>query len=67
MESGTVPYLTVSEAATRLRCEPSAVRKWIRDGRLPAVRTPGGRILVAEPDLVLVLEPARRQHEGGRP
>jgi len=50
------PYLTVSEAATRLRCEPSTIRKWIRQRRLHAVRTPGGRILIDPRDVLLALD-----------
>jgi excisionase family DNA binding protein len=42
--------LTSYQVADLLQVNPSSVNKWIRDGRLPAFRTPGGhrRIRVAD-------------------
>jgi excisionase family DNA binding protein len=34
--------LTVSQVAAHLAVDPSTVRRWIEDGRLPAVK-PGGQ------------------------
>jgi len=57
-------YLTLREAADALRVEPDTVRRWIRRGSLPAVRTPGpngrGRLRIAREDVVLALSPATR-------
>lgn len=36
-------YLTVTEVANRYRTTPRTVQRWIREGRLRAVRLPGGR------------------------
>ena len=55
-------YVTPAEAATRLRVTPETIRRWIREGVLPAARTTGsrgrGRYRIAEADLILALEPA---------
>lgn len=38
-----VTLLTTSQVAKRYKVDPSAVRKWVADGKLtPAVKTPGG-------------------------
>jgi excisionase family DNA binding protein len=36
-------YLTVAEVSRVLRCTPETVTRWIKEGRLPASRLPGGR------------------------
>jgi excisionase family DNA binding protein len=37
-----VAYLTTTQVAKRFHVDPSAVRKWVAEGRLaPAIRTPG--------------------------
>jgi len=63
-------WLTCSQAARRLNVEPSTIRAWIRDGLLPAVRTPGkngrGRFRVNEADLALAFDPVRRRDEPPR-
>ena len=43
-------WLTASEAAAAVGVTDSAIRKWIRNGRLPAVKR-GGRWLVNRNDL----------------
>ena len=43
--------LSTGKAARRLSVTPDAVLKWIKSGRLPAVRTAGGHYRVAESDL----------------
>jgi excisionase family DNA binding protein len=42
--------LTVEQAANRAGRSPQTVRRWIRDGRLPA-RTEGGRQVIDPADL----------------
>ena len=45
-------YLTTRESAARLGVTINAIKTWIREERLPALRTPGGHHRIAEPDLV---------------
>ena len=47
--------LTVSEAAARAKCSPETVRQWIKDGKLPNRKTPGGhfRVRVSELDAAI--------------
>lgn len=44
-------FLTTREAATRLGVTINALKAWIREERLPALRTPGGHHRIAEADL----------------
>ncbi len=53
-------YLTIEKAARRLGVRGPTLIRWIKDGRFPALRTPGGRYRIAETDLVLALEPAKK-------
>lgn len=57
--------LSLDEAARRLGVTPGTLSRWIRAGRFPAYRTPGGRYRVAEEDLHLALEPALRREQNG--
>ena len=44
--------LTIREVSKRLGVHEMTVRQWIADGKLPAVRLPGGRaIRIREDDL----------------
>ena len=52
-------FLTLEEAAQTLRLSKSSIRAYIRAGRLPAQKIAGGkRVLIAEADLLALLEPA---------
>jgi excisionase family DNA binding protein len=51
-QPGRVQYLTTGEAAHRLGVSINAVKTWIREERLPALRTPGGHFRISEKDLV---------------
>ncbi len=35
------PFMTVRDIARVIRCHPETVRRWIREGKLPAYRFPG--------------------------
>jgi len=49
---GKGAFLTAREAAHRLGVTANAVKAWIREHDLPALRTPGGHHRIAEEDLV---------------
>lgn len=40
-EPVTVELFTVEEVATRFRVKPRTVYRWIKSGRMPAIKTPG--------------------------
>jgi excisionase family DNA binding protein len=44
-------YVTVAEAATLLRVAPSTVRRWIREGDVPAYRIGRRRVALKRDDL----------------
>lgn len=52
-------YLTVAEAATLLRVAPSTIRRWIREGDLPAYRLGRRRVGLRRDDLSRLITPAR--------
>lgn len=45
-------YLTTRESAERLGVTINALKAWIREQRLPALKTPGGHHRIAENDLL---------------
>lgn len=45
-------YLTTRESAERLGVTINAIKAWIREKRLPALRTPGGHHRITERDLM---------------
>jgi excisionase family DNA binding protein len=49
--TGPGAFLTTREAAARLGVTVNAIKAWIRDEQLPALRTPGGHHRIAEADL----------------
>lgn len=49
--------LTVPEAARRTGKNPETIRRWIREGKLPA-RKVGMQHMIEEPDLAAVVGPA---------
>jgi excisionase family DNA binding protein len=49
--TGRGAFLTTREAAARLGVTVNAIKAWIRDEQLPALRTPGGHHRIAEADL----------------
>jgi excisionase family DNA binding protein len=59
-------YLRPSEAARRLEVSVEALRQWMREGRIPHIETPLGRLLPR--DAVERLAAERQQKsKGGRP
>lgn len=50
--SGRPRYFTTRQCADRLGVSINAIKAWIREERLPALRTPGGHYRIAEPDLL---------------
>ena len=50
-------FLTVDEVADRLRCRRETIRRYIVEGRLPALQIPGGFYRVRESDLEGFLRP----------
>lgn len=50
-------YLTVGEVAKHYRTTDRTVQRWIREGRLKAVRLPGGRSYrISRSDLAAAIE-----------
>lgn len=47
--------LTSYQVGTILQVNPSSVNKWVKDGRIPAFRTPGGHRRIRAADLVSFL------------
>jgi excisionase family DNA binding protein len=52
-------YVTVSEAAALLRVAPSTIRRWIRQGELPAYRIGHRRVALRRADLSRLVTPTR--------
>ena len=56
-------YLTVAEAAALLRVAPSTIRRWIREGDVPAFRLGRRRVGLKRDDLNGLITPARPNSE----
>lgn len=52
-------FLSVAEAAERLRVAPSTIRRWIREGDLPAFRLGRRRVGLKRGDLDQLVRPVR--------
>ena len=52
-------FVTVAEAATLLRVAPSTVRRWIREGDVPAHRIGRRRVALRRADLTSLITPVR--------
>jgi excisionase family DNA binding protein len=59
-------FVTVAEAAELLRVAPSTVRRWIRDGDVPAYRIGRRRVALKRDDLSNLIRPARPGLETSR-
>lgn len=49
--------LTPAEAAAVLRVKPGTVTRWARTGRIPGVRTPGGRYRILASAIDAIIRP----------
>ncbi len=54
-------YLTVTEAAALLRVAPSTIRRWIREGELPAYRLGRRRVGLKRDELSQLVKPVRAE------
>jgi excisionase family DNA binding protein len=54
-------YLTVAEAANLVRVSPSTIRRWIREGNLPAYRLGLRRVGLKRDDLATLVTPIRTE------
>ncbi|MBA3450192.1 MAG: helix-turn-helix domain-containing protein [Chloroflexia bacterium] len=52
-------YVTVAEAATLLRVAPSTIRRWIREGDVPAYRIDRRRVALKRDELETLITPIR--------
>lgn len=52
-------YLTIAEAATRLRVAQSTIRRWIREGDVPAYHLGRRRVGLRRGDLDRLVKPVR--------
>lgn len=52
-------YLTVAEVATLLRVAPSTIRRWIREGDVPAYRLGRRRVALKRADVATLITPTR--------
>ena len=49
-------YLTIQEVATRYQLHPETVRRWIIEGRLPAIKLAGGSAWRVREDALVAIE-----------
>jgi len=49
------PLMTPAEVAAMFRVAPKTVMRWVKEGRLTAVRTPGGHRRFREPEVRALL------------
>jgi len=59
----SIHRITTGAAARALNLSESSVRRYVASGLLPAVRTPGGRLLVDAAGLDGLLRPVRADAE----
>ncbi|MBA3642852.1 MAG: helix-turn-helix domain-containing protein [Chloroflexia bacterium] len=52
-------YVAVKEAASLVRVAPSTIRRWIREGTLPACRVGQRRVALKRADLLTMITPVR--------
>lgn len=60
-------FLTVAEAADQLHVAPSTIRRWIREGDLPAYRVSKRRVAIKREDLAARISPVRQDRASAFP
>lgn len=50
------PLYTPGEVAALLRVDPKTVTRWVKAGKVAAIRTPGGHVRIRESDVETLLE-----------
>ena len=55
-EIGADSLLTSYQVGALLQVNPSSINKWVKEGRIPAFRTPGGHHRIRAADLVVFLK-----------
>jgi excisionase family DNA binding protein len=63
MQKLTDDFLTISEAADSIQVSQSTIRRWIREGDLPAYRIGKRRVAVRRKDLAGLIGPLRLRDE----
>jgi excisionase family DNA binding protein len=56
--------LTVAQVAETLKVSPFSVRRWVRDGQLPAVKLPR-HVRICQADLTMWLEQRKQRQQRG--
>lgn len=49
------PLLTTAEAARKLTVSDETIRRWIADGKLPAITLPSGQYRIRKADVEAIL------------
>jgi len=53
------PFVSISEAVTELGAKLRAFRQWVYEGRIPAVKSPGGRYLIHRDEVERIRKTSR--------
>ena len=62
MTNETTPLLGVRAAAEWFNVHPNTIHRWVRDGKLPESRGPGGRLVFTREQLQGVITNAATRH-----
>jgi excisionase family DNA binding protein len=58
--------MSTGQASKLLSVTPDTILKWVKMGRLPALRTPGGHYRISEQDVQALLDASENADSGGR-
>jgi excisionase family DNA binding protein len=56
-------YLTIKDIAQQLKMDEKTIRRWVKDGKLPAISL-GGKYRIARSDLNAFLDSKRLGRQG---